>query len=210
MLIAVERLLVRVRHVRSRADELIELRGRLRSERAAVPSEAERAAAHEVHTLKLQVAVAIADVAACASCAHGKRFPRGAFSGGDCCSAVTADLFSDDEVAALAQAGTRPRDLRPPRTVHAGCAFRGETGCTLAPAHRPGRCVHYTCTILRRELRGRGDRARIDTLLDALRRAQQQFAELHRARLDDELLAPLEAAVLDLEGGRGTARSTNP
>ena len=76
------------------------------------------------------------------------------------------------------------------------------TGCTLAAADRPGRCVHYTCTTLRRELRARGDLARIDTLLDGLQRAQQRFAELHRTRLDDELLAPLEAAVLDLEGGR--------
>ena len=202
MLIAVERLLVRVRQVPSRADELLALRARLRRERAAVPSDAERGAAHEVRARKDEVAAALADVTACASCAHGKRFPRGAFAGGDCCSGVTADLFSDDEVAALAQAGTRPRDLRPPRTVHAGCAFRGATGCTLAAVDRPGRCVHYTCTTLRRELRARGDLARIDTLLDGLQRAQQRFAELRRTRLDDELLAPLEAAVLDINGGR--------
>jgi hypothetical protein len=202
VLIAVERLLVRVRQVPSRADELLALHGRLRRERAAVPSAAERAAALEVRTHKHQVAAALAEVTACASCARGKRPPRGAFPGGDCCSAVTADLFSDDEVAALAQAGTRPRDLRPPRTVHAGCAFRGETGCTLAVAHRPGRCVHYTCATLRRELRTRGELARIDTLLDGLKGAQQRFAEQRDARLDDELLAPLEAAVLSLSGGR--------
>jgi hypothetical protein len=202
VLIAVERLLVKVRQVPSRADELLVLRRRLRAERASRPSAEERAAAQEVRARKQEAAAALATVTSCATCARGKRWPRGAFDGGDCCSAVTADLFSDDEVAALAQGGTRPRDLHAPRTPHVGCAFRGAEGCTLPATDRPGRCVHYTCTILRKELRTRGDLGPVDEVLARLQRAQQKFAELHRRRLDDELLAPLEAAVLDLERGR--------
>ena len=95
----------------------------------------------------------------------------------------------------LARAGTRPRHLRAPRGDHAGCAFRGATGCTLPPAHRPQRCVHYTCNLLRRELRARGELAPVDELLAELQRLMARFVELRRARLDDELAAPLEAAL---------------
>ena len=195
MLIAVERLLVRVRQVPTRADELIPLRARLRRERRERATADERAIALTIRDLKQRISDALSSVTACAHCAEGKRPPRGVFSGGDCCSGVTADLFSDDEVAALAQAGTRPHRLRAPRTDHAGCAFRGELGCTLAAVDRPGRCVHYTCTTLRRELRARGDLAQIDALLDELQREMLAFAELRHARLDDEILGPLEEAL---------------
>ncbi|MBA3455792.1 MAG: hypothetical protein H0T42_22035 [Deltaproteobacteria bacterium] len=131
----------------------------------------------------------------CASCATGKRWPRGAFAGGDCCTGVTADLFSDDEVAALAQAGTRPGDLQAPTGEHAGCAFRGETGCTLEAEDRPERCVSYMCTILRRELHTRGELGEIDGMIAELRRAMSAFTELRAARLDDEILGPLETAL---------------
>ncbi|MDX2090611.1 MAG: hypothetical protein SFX73_22315 [Kofleriaceae bacterium] len=197
MLIAVERLLVRVRQVPSRADELIALRRRVRAERSANPGVEERATAAEILALKEKLSHALASVTACATCAVGKRWPRGAFPGGDCCSAVTADLFSDDEVAALVQSGTRPRHLDAPRTDHAGCAFRGETGCTLSAAHRPGRCVHYTCFVLRTELRARGELGHIDELRTQLQEAQARFHALREARLDDELLVPLETALRD-------------
>lgn len=195
MLVAVERLLIRIRQVPSRADELVALRQRLRAERAARAGDDEQAAARELRALKLRLAAALAAVSACAGCAAGRRWPRGAFDGGDCCSGVTADLFSADEVAALAQSGTRPHHLRAPRGEHPGCAFRGPTGCTLRPGDRPERCVRYTCNLLRRELRGRGDLAQIDLLREALQRTMDRFAALRRARLDDELLAPLEHAL---------------
>jgi hypothetical protein len=195
VLIQIERLLVRTRQVRTRADELIELRGRLRGERAASPGEDERAASVELRALKTKVARTLASVTSCASCAAGKRGPRGVFAGGDCCTGVTADLFSDDEVAALAQAGTRPGDLRAPRTEHAGCAFRGATGCTLQAEDRPERCVSYMCNILRRELRTRGELTEIDAMIAELRSGMARFTELRRVRLDDEILAPLEAAI---------------
>jgi hypothetical protein len=110
------------------------------------------------------------------------------FAGGDCCTGVTAELFSDDELAALVHGGTTVRELRAPRTEHAGCAFRGATGCTLAAADRPERCVTYTCGTLRRELHARGDLASMESLLAELHQTMQRFVALRRSRLDDELL----------------------
>jgi len=171
---------------------LIALRGRLRRERAATPGHREREVALQIRALKVRASAALAETTACHTCASGKRWPRGAFAGGDCCSGVTADLFDDDEVAALAHAGTRPRDLRAPASDHAGCAFRGAEGCTLEAAHRPERCVHYTCMILRRELRARGELAKVDGLLTEMQGLMRELVALRKTRLDDEILAPLE------------------
>jgi hypothetical protein len=207
VLVAAERLLIRIRQVPSRADELIELRRRLREAHAEPAGDDERALAREVRERKQRLSAALSSVTSCARCAAGRRWPRGAFDGGDCCSAVTADLFAEDEVAALAQAGTRPHHLRAPRGVHPGCAFRGPTGCTLRAADRPVRCVRYTCMLLRRELRERGELAAIDVLRDELQQAMDRFVALRRARLDEELLAPLEHALrVAHESGRGDAQ----
>ncbi len=195
MFVPVERLLLRVRQVPSRAEELLVLRQRLRSAKAVQAGEEERATAIEIRALKVRISELLAGVSSCATCATGRRRPRGSFPGGDCCSGVTADLFSEDEVAALAIAGTRPRHLRPPRGEHAGCAFRGATGCTLQPADRPQRCVQYTCHLLRRELRLRGELEPIDQLRDELQRRMTQFVALRGARLEAELFAPLEEAL---------------
>lgn len=189
MLISVERLLVRVRQQPSRANELIALRARLRAERAATPSREEKAAAIRLRAIKLEAAEALsaAQPTACSTCATGKRAPRGTYVGGDCCSGITADLFEGEHLAALAHAGTRPRDLRAPRSTHAGCAFRGEQGCTLATEHRPARCVHYTCMTLRKELRVNGSLVKLDETMNALKAAMHEFSVLHEARRDDEL-----------------------
>lgn len=197
MLLPVERLLVRVRQVPSRADELLLLRARLRLQRAQAPGAEERGLALAMRRLKSEVAAIVGDVHACGTCASGKRAPRGTYAGGDCCAGITADLFDDDQLAAIAQAGTRPKDLTPPREDHAGCAFRGPTGCTLDNADRPPRCVHYTCMTLRKELRARGDLAAIDRKLDELAVAMKRFAQLRAARLDDELFAPLAKALTE-------------
>jgi hypothetical protein len=196
VLIAIERLLVRVRQVPSRANELLVLRGRLRRERAANIGSDERALALEVRALKERASAALADTTSCHTCALGKRWPRGAHAGGDCCSGVTADLFDDDEVAALAAAGTRPRDLRAPRGDHAGCAFRGELGCTLEAADRPMRCVHYTCMILRRELKANTALAATDAILVQLKGRMAELVALRADRLEAEMIAPFENAVL--------------
>jgi hypothetical protein len=205
MLIPIERLLLRARHVRTRADELIALHGRLRAARAERPGDEERAAAEELRALKIRVSASLASVSSCASCAEGKRWPRGAFAGGDCCTGVTADLFSDEEVAALAAAGTRPRDLTAPKDEHAGCAFRGAQGCTLDADDRPERCVSYMCTILRRELRTRGELVEADAMIADLRAVMARFTALRSARLDDEILVPLEAA-MRVTATTGTSR----
>ena len=181
--------------MRTRADELIALYDRLRAARMQRPGDEERAAARELRALKVRISASLASVTSCASCAAGKRWPRGAFSGGDCCTGVTADLFSDDELAALAAAGTRSRDLHAPNDEHAGCAFRGAQGCTLEAADRPERCVSYMCTILRRELRARGELTDADALIADLRSVMARFTALRSTRLDDEILAPLEAAM---------------
>lgn len=196
MLIPLERLLVRVRQAPSRADELLALRQRVRTESHARAGDEERATALAMRALKQRISAALSSVSSCTTCATGRRAPRGTFPGGDCCSGVTADLFSDDEVAALVLAGTRPRHLRPPRTEHAGCAFRGALGCTLSSQDRPQRCVHYTCHALRRELSPRGELAPLDVLLDELQRLMARFVALRAVRLEAELFAPLERACL--------------
>jgi hypothetical protein len=197
VLIAVERLLIKVRQPRSRADELIELRRRLRVERASAVDADEVALAHEVRARKLAVSAELQAVTSCSSCAVGAPWPRGGYDGGDCCAGVTADLFDDNELAALAHAGTRPRDLVAPAgaDAHAGCAFRGPHGCTLDVTHRPGRCVHYLCDTLRRELHARGQLDVVETQLAALNTTMQRFVAVHQARLDRDVLAPIIEAI---------------
>jgi hypothetical protein len=196
MLIAVERLLLKLRQPASRADELVELRRRLRDEVASDVDDEERLLAHAVHASKLEVAAELRAVSSCGSCAIRQPWPVGAYDGGACCSGVTAELFDDNELAALAHAGTRTRDLVPPRRdLHAGCAFRGSRGCTLDVAHRPARCVHYVCDTLRRELHDRGKLDAIEAKLADLNRAMQRYVAVHQARRDREVLAPLIAAV---------------
>jgi hypothetical protein len=195
MLIAVERLLIKLRHPASRADELIELRRRLRAELAGGADHAERDLARTVLEHKLRVSEELHAVVSCRSCAKGAPWPRGHYDGGDCCSGVTNDLFDEHELGALAHAGTRPRDLVPPRDDHAGCAFRGERGCSLPLAHRPARCVHYICDTLRGELHALGRLDEIEARLGELNRAMQRYTAVHKARLDREVLAPLIDAI---------------
>lgn len=195
MLIAAERLLIRLRQPASRASELIALRRRLRTERATAIDDEERDLAHAVLAQKRAVAARLVAVRSCSTCATKHPFPIGHFAGGACCAGVTADLFDPHELAALAHAGTEPRDLVAPRTDHAGCAFRGPTGCTLELAHRPARCVHYVCTTLRRELHGRAQLDAVEADLAELDQRMQRFRVVHQARLDREVLAPLIAAL---------------
>jgi hypothetical protein len=197
VLIAVERLLIKVRQPRSRADELIALRRRLRDERARDVDDDERALAAEARARKLAVAAELHAISSCRTCATGEPWPRGGYDGGDCCAGVTAELFDDNELAALAHAGTRPRDLVAPpgADAHAGCAFRGPRGCTLDVMHRPGRCVHYVCDKLRRELHARGRLDAVEAKLADLNRAMQQFVAVHQAGVDRDVLAPIIDAI---------------
>ncbi|HEY0483234.1 MAG TPA: hypothetical protein VGD37_37185 [Kofleriaceae bacterium] len=199
MFVPVERLVLRLRQPASRAAELVSLRRRLRAERAGVVADDERALATEVAHAKRAVAAAIGSVASCGSCAARQPWPVGGFAGGACCAGVTASIFDEHELAALAHAGTRPRDLRPPagRDAHAGCAFRGAEACSLALEHRPARCVHYVCDTLRAELHRSGRLDDVAARLAALDRAMRAFTAARRARQDREVLAPLIDAMFD-------------
>lgn len=195
MLIAVERLLIKLRQPRSRAHELIDVRRRLRAELASAPDAEERVLARAVLAQKQYVAALLTAVSSCASCAKGQPFPRGHYDGGDCCAGSTAILFDDDELAALAHAGTRPRDLVAPRTDHAGCAFRGPIGCTLELTHRPARCVHYVCDILRREVHTREQLDELEVALAELDQRVRRFREVRDQRVDRQVLEPLLDAI---------------
>jgi len=202
VLIGVERLLIRIRHPASRADELNALRARLRDELGKHAEEDERALAMRVLAAKRTVSDALAEVTSCRSCATGLPAPHGSYAGGACCAGVTADLFDDHELAGLALGGTRPSDLTPPagNDLHAGCAFRGPRGCTLDVAHRPARCVLYVCDILRREVHRAGQLDDLERMLADLQRDMTEYIALHKARVDREVIAPLIAALEDYAG----------
>lgn len=198
MLVSVERLLMKLRQPASRADEIVALKARLRAELASDVDDEERALASDVHAQKLRVSARLSAVRSCASCAAGQPWPVGHYAGGACCSGVTAELFDDNELSALAHAGTRPRDLEPPPRAdeHAGCAFRGSRGCSLPVAHRPARCVHYVCDALRREVHARGELDALEAELAELNRTMQRFVACHQARRDREVVAPLIEALM--------------
>ena len=172
------------RQPRSRAAELVALKRRLGAERAT----SERDEAIQVRALKARLAAATGPAAACGRCAIGRPWPEGAYAGGHCCGGHTEELFSEVEVAALAQAGTRPRDLVAPRGDHAGCAFRGPAGCTLEAEHRPALCVRFVCDDLRRELHRRGQLDEVEALAAELAAALARFATARAARRDREWL----------------------
>lgn len=197
MFVPVERLLIRLRQPASRADEIVALRRQLRAARASAIPDDERALGVEVARIKRAVAGVVGRVASCGSCAVHQPWPAGQYAGGACCSGVTADVIDEHEVAALACAGTRPRDLRPPPggDIHAGCAFRGAHACSLALDHRPARCVHYVCDTLRGELHRDGRLDAVESQLAELNRAMQIFTTVRRARQDREVLAPVIDAV---------------
>jgi hypothetical protein len=199
MFVSVERLVMRLRQPASRAAEVAALRARLRAERTSAVDGDERAAAADVARAKRAAAAAIGEVVSCGSCAVAQPWPVGGFAGGACCSGVTGHVFDDHELAALGGAGTRPRDLRPPTgdDAHAGCAFRGARSCSLVLDHRPARCVHYACETLRAELHHRGRLDEVEARLAQLARAMRDFTEVHRARQDREVLAPVIEAVAD-------------
>lgn len=184
MLIAAAYLVDRCRHERSRADQVREVRRRLVQEPAASASSAEEVElAHRARALKTELSRAMDGVLACGSCAKGHPLPHGQWSGGHCCGARTELLFTGDELAMLRLAGTRPRDLVAPRSAHAGCAFRGPTGCSLAAEHRPALCVRYLCSGLARELATQGRLGSIDALAAELADVAARSSRLRAARI---------------------------
>jgi hypothetical protein len=183
VLISAQHLVDRLRHPRSRADEVATLRRRF----AAAPGPArvtpeEAALAAELLRLREALSAALAGVEACGGCARGHPLPHGRWRGGHCCGTRTELVFTDDEVAALRLSGTTPARLVPPPPVdHAGCAFRGPEGCSLAVADRPSICVRFICRELEGELRERGDLRPIKAIASALGKAFEQLRRLRAA-----------------------------
>ncbi len=174
---------VSITRLRRRPAVVDDLRRKLRREHA---TDEERDLAQRIRDLKQRLAAATGDVRSCSGCAAGKPAPRGAYAGGDCCSGDAAALFTDDELAALGQAGTRPRDLVPAADASAGCVFRGPTSCTLAVEHRATPCVRYACDGLRRELHDHGRLDATEALAAELHAAFEAFVAARSARRDRE------------------------
>lgn len=179
MLVPVTALLRRWRGPTARAAEVADVRRRIAAAAREPASDEVRALALELRALRPQVLLAFQGVRACTGCGHGRPEPHGHWNGGFCCGGKTSGVFDDDEVAALALAGTRPGRLRPPAGDHAGCAFRGPTGCSLDAVDRPSLCVRFACRELEAELRASGRWERVRALT---RQLEKTFARFVKAR----------------------------
>jgi hypothetical protein len=192
--IPVQRLRERLRGPRTRVREVEAVRSML-SRMPSVASQvtpAEFEAAQRVTVLRQTLSDALSEVRSCSTCAIGYPPPAGQWDGGNCCQATTSALFDENEVAALRLTGTTIGRLTPPTGAHAGCAFRGASGCSLAARDRPVLCVRYVCKELARELHDAGKLDRIDELRDQLGAAYAAFERAREERLLDEALgAPL-------------------
>jgi len=181
MLIAARHLVDRLRHPRSRADEVLAVRQRLVAQPSpALASGEELALARELRRLREELTEAVGVVSACSVCARGRSLPHGRWSGGHCCGGRTEEIFTDDELGALRLSGTTPARLTPPRSDHAGCAFRGPEGCSLAVADRPNLCVRYVCRTLASEL---AEGAAFDRVKGLARDLEKAFARFSRMRI---------------------------
>ena len=190
MIISARYLVDRLRLVRSRADEVRELRRRLAAEAQDGRAGAdELALAGELRSLRQALSDALGTIQACSSCARGCPQPAGRWDGGRCCSGRTAELFSDEEIAALCHGGTRAGDLQAPRSEHAGCAFRGPQSCSLPVAHRPNVCVSYLCTTAVHEVYDRGMLDLIDELKAQIAATFARFVTARSERRLDEAMS---------------------
>lgn len=133
------------------------------------------ALAEELRHLRRKMAEALHEVRACRGCAAGHPHPEGRWAGGHCCGGQTLRIFSAPEVAALKLGGTEPADWTPPHDDHAGCAFRGPTGCSLAPEDRPSICLRYICLELRAELLAREGGREVLAVAAKLRDTMERF-----------------------------------
>ena len=186
----------RLQHPRSRAEALTTLRARLREAPGPVDGPPEEVAlALELKRLREALIEALGDVESCRTCARGHPLPWGRWTGGHCCGGRTEILFSDDEVASLRLSGTTADSVTPPSPGedHAGCAFRGERGCSLKVADRPNVCVRYFCPTLTAELNTRGDLPHIRAIAVELESQFARFTALRAERLLEEELAGLVA-----------------
>jgi hypothetical protein len=176
VLLPIERLF---RRPDARDRELATLRARFTAQPSAREAGAEAVAiAARLKELRVEMSRAFSHVDACSGCGKKRPEPHGHWAGGACCGSRTLDLFTEAEVASLKLAGIRARALEPPRGDHAGCAFRGETGCSLSAEQRPNICVRYICLELRSELIDKPEWRAISKLGAALRDEFARFETL--------------------------------
>jgi hypothetical protein len=193
-LIPLRYLVDRVRHPKSRAEVLRELRAILAEQAEwSRASHEERHLALELAALREAMHKGLGEVESCGRCAEGHPLPNGRWQGGHCCGTETHKLFSRAELAALKLSGTTPAKLVGPHSDHAGCAFRGPEGCSLDVADRPNLCVRFICRELSGELRDRGDRPKLRALSKQIEETFICFVAARRARLEDEMLEDLAA-----------------
>lgn len=192
MLVSIKYVLDRFHGPRTRAEELRELRRELLEQAGrGSASHAEVQTALRLRQLREQLVAGFGPVEACAHCV----LPKSAtWPGGHCCSAHTRALFTEDELAALRLSGTTPAQLKPPRTEHMGCAFRGPSGCSLDAAHRPSLCVRFVCRELQSELDQRADGPGNVRLREELRVEFAHFVEQRQQRSAAEQFGELEAS----------------
>lgn len=179
----------------ARAVEVRDVQRRLAAQpdcRIASPAEVQIAV--RLRSIREEMSAQIGEVEACRHCVR----PRSpGWPGGHCCSGHTEDRFTDCELGALRLSGTQRRHLRPPRSEHAGCAFREPRGCSLDVAHRPFLCVSYLCRELRSELDKRGDGPTIARLKKKLHVEFGRFEEARNERIACDLFEALEASLSD-------------
>ena len=139
-----------------------------------------------------EISAHFTSVTSCAHCAKGAPDPNGRWDGGFCCGGHTEALFDEDQLTVLMAGGTSRRFLTLPRSAHAGCAFRGPTGCSLVAGNRPTLCVAYICDELRGELAQRSLLAPIERLIEDLLKDFERFKKLRSHRLEKEWLRELK------------------
>jgi hypothetical protein len=200
MLLPISDLVRRWRTPPSRVREVDAVRARITAAADRGATDEARALARELRELKPQVLRALRDVRACGGCGRGRSLPHGRWDGGFCCGGRTEGVFDEDESAALALGGTRPRDLRVPAGDHAGCAFRGAQGCSLAAEDRPSLCVRFLCRELEGELRASGAWTQVRALTRALETTYARFVKALAGGQTEEL--SLERVSLHSQGRR--------
>lgn len=182
----------RVFHPRSRALEVSRLRHRMATlHKPRRLGRTEQGIGLRLRRRREEISARLVSAKSCSSCAKGAPEPNGRWDGGFCCAGNTEDLFDDDELAALMAGGTSNRCLTLPRCAHAGCAFRGPTGCSLPAGDRPTRCVAHICDELWCELARRKLMEPIERLVEDLLTDFKRFTALRSQRLEQEWLQEL-------------------